>query len=132
MQSMSNSYPSVLRYLNRNPPSGDATTGANCYSGDAYQVRRWQHVVAVKKGAETRLYLNGESVASATGADSLSRGLTLIVGEASTTQRTYRYCGQLDELSLYEHALSEQEIRRHFRAVRLPAEGKEKANKEAI
>ena len=132
IQSLSSAHPSVLRYLNRNPPSGDAATGANCYSGDSYQVRRWQHVVAVKKGAETRLYLNGEMVANAMGADSLAKGLRLIIGEASTTQRTYRYCGQLDELSIYQHALSEEEVHRHFRAVPLPAERKGSANKETI
>jgi hypothetical protein len=97
-----------------------------------YQVRRWQHVVAVKQGSEARLYLDGKMAASAANAESLPRGLRLIIGEASTTQRTYRFCGQLDELSIYPHALSDTEVRQHFRSVHLPSDANAAANKETI
>ena len=70
-QASSGVHAGVLRYLNRNPPSGDATSGANCYSGDTYQVRRWQHVVAAKDATTARLYVNGKLAARANKAEAL-------------------------------------------------------------
>ena len=110
-------HPGAVRFLNRDPPSGDFLTGTSCYSGSSYQLRRWQHVVAVKEQQEMRLYLNGELAATAEDDRFLASDLRLIVGEASTSERTYRFHGQLDELAIYDRAVTERDIRAHFRAV---------------
>jgi hypothetical protein len=75
-------------------------------------------VVAVKDGEEMRLYVDGELVAKSNDNTKLSPGLTLLVGQLDRSRDWRRFVGQLDELAIYNRALSDGEIRAHFQLVR--------------
>jgi hypothetical protein len=109
---------SRLRYMHRDPPGIDPKVGTNCISTAHYRVRRWQHVVAVKRGPEMEIYLDSVLVGSSHDETSLAKNLCLIVGELNTKRRELSFVGQLDELAIYSHALQPEEIVEHVKAVR--------------
>ena len=53
-----------------------------------------------------RLYVNGELAAEEEDASELPAGLRLLVGRLYPSQRVRPFIGQLDELALYNRALS--------------------------
>lgn len=112
--------PGKVRFLHRSPPGLDPTTGVSCFSSDTYALRRWQHVVAVKDEREVRLYLNGRLSDSAPDDTQLDPDLRLLVGQIDQVRQDRQFVGQLDELALYAHPLSEEDIRRHFELARRP------------
>jgi hypothetical protein len=109
--------PNSIRFLHRDPPGSEYRTGTSCFSSTPYAVRRWQHVVAVKTGPEMRLYINGKLAATASDSSSLAKGLFLEVGQLIGTHEIVPFVGQLDELSVYDRALSAAEIKRHYKAI---------------
>jgi hypothetical protein len=110
-------HPGCIRFLHRSPASDDKS-GTSCYSTSPYTLRKWQHVVATKEGAKMRLYMNGELVAEGEDASALPAGLRLLIGRLYPSQRVRPFIGQLDELALYNRALSAEEIASHYRIVR--------------
>jgi hypothetical protein len=106
-----------VRFLHRDPPSVSSATGTSCYSSDLYLVRRWQHVVAVKNATQLRLYVDGELTATEHDESSLAANLDLIVGQAGPRRRIHPFIGQLDELAIYDRALSHEELMNHCKAV---------------
>ena len=111
-------HPGRVRFLHRDPPSGEPLAGTSCFSQAPYNLRRWEHVVAVKDGGEMRLYIDGELVAKANDNTKLAPNMTLLVGQLDRNRDWRRFVGQLDELAVYNRALSDGEIRTHFRLVR--------------
>jgi hypothetical protein len=111
-------HPGRIRFLHRDPPSEDANLGTSCFSKAPYELRRWEHVVAVKDGPQMRLYVNGQQVATAEDNTKLSTNLTLLIGQLDRHRDWRRFVGQLDELAIYNRALSDSEIRKHFQLVR--------------
>lgn len=111
-------HPGRIRFLHRDPPSDDAMAGTSCFSKGPYELRRWEHVVAVKDGGEMRLYINGGLVGKAGDNTKLSPGMTLLVGQLDRNRDWRRFVGQLDELAIYNRALSDGEIRAHYELVR--------------
>jgi len=120
-------HPGRIRFLHRDPPSYDPLAGTSCFSKSPYELRRWEHVVAVKDGGEMRLYINGELVAAADGNTGLAENLSLLIGQLDRHRDWRRFVGQLDELAVYNRALTDSEIRRHFQLVR-----PKKPSKQAI
>ena len=106
-----------LRLLHRDPPSSDVRTGTACFSSIPHSVRRWQHVVATKHGADLQLYFDGVLVASGSDSSPLSADLQLLIGQWGTEGRVCPFVGQLDELAIYGHALTEAEINGHVKAL---------------
>jgi hypothetical protein len=107
-----------IRFLHRSPPSQLMSIGKSIYSKNQYSLRRWQHLVAVKDGAELRLYLDGKLVASGEEATRLAGELHAMCGQLPLMDGGggRQYVGQLDEMALYDRPLTEQEIISHFRA----------------
>jgi hypothetical protein len=110
------SHPGCIRFLHRSPASN--AQGTSCYSKSPYTLRKWQHVVATKDGPHMRLYVNGELVADGEDASELPVGLRLLVGRLYPSQSVRPFIGQLDELALYNRALSQEEITHHYKLVR--------------
>jgi hypothetical protein len=83
-------------------------------------LRRWQHLVAVKDGAAMKLYINGELVGEGRDTNELPTGLRLLIGRLyPDSSRSVRpFIGQLDELAIYDRALSPEEIAKHFQLIR--------------
>ncbi len=117
--------PNGIRFLHQDPMSLDPTTRTSCQSISSYSVRKWQHFVARCEAKQLELFVDGKVVASGHSSAPLPEGTRVLVGQLYPTidrgpQGTaYRpYVGQIDELSLYERALSVEEIRRHCELAR--------------
>lgn len=95
------------------------------YSSTPYAVRQWQHVVASCEGSEMKLYLDGQVVLREKTADKLGNGLRVLMGQLYPPTRQIRdevtarlYSGELDEVALYDRALSDTEINYHIQLVK--------------
>ena len=108
--------PGTIRFVHHNPLSGKPRFDTSCFSQDRYHVRRWQHLVAVKQGSEMRMYFDGNLVASAVEHTTLTSGVQLRVG-SDIVNHGRNFVGQLDEVALYDRALTVDEIRRHNAAI---------------
>lgn len=113
-------HPGRVRYVHELQRSFDV----DCYSPQPYTVRKWQHFAAVKTPSEMRLYANGKLVNSAAGAGGLSEGLRVMMGqllpadsEAPNDVTPRLFVGQLDEVALYDRALTDKEILTRVRMV---------------
>jgi hypothetical protein len=106
-----------LRFLHRDPPGSSYKWGTSCFSAKPYTPRRWQHVVAVKEGSTMRLYLNGDLTGTSEDPTSLARDLYLEVGQLVGNHQIVPFVGQMDELSVYNRALSEKEVKQHYKAM---------------
>lgn len=117
--SFSREHPFTVRYLHRDPPDSNHRMGTSCFSEQHYRIRRWQHMVTVKRGALMEIYLDGKLSATAHDPSSLASDLNLTVGRCEPSSRVYpfQFIGQLDEVAVYKHALSAEEVDKHFRAV---------------
>lgn len=110
-----------LRFLHRSPLSAAPTTDATCFSKKTYSARRWQHVVATKEGDALHLFVDGVLVDSTETADPTPRGLQLVIGQLYTDSLDRFFVGQLDEIAIYDRALSPSEAARHHDLLRPPA-----------
>jgi hypothetical protein len=112
-----------LRYLHRDPPGLDPKVGTDCRSDVPYRLRRWQHVVAVKRGPDMEIYLDGKLVGTKRDESSLAQHLCIIVGTSGIPRRgvlrpkQVQFIGQLDELAIYGRPLGNDEIKQHIDAV---------------
>jgi hypothetical protein len=113
--------PGSIRFLHRNPPG--IYGGSNAFSSQPYIPRQWHHVVATKSDAEISVYVDGKL----TGVESEPTRLTvdprIVIGrlhlEANPTslnlRETRQFCGQIDEIAIYNRALKTHEVEMHFR-----------------
>ncbi|WP_394848078.1 LamG domain-containing protein [Pendulispora brunnea] len=96
-------------YLRQNGDQGDTVTFRTAAS------TAWVHVVATYDGNVGRLYLNGAEVASSSFRDSLVGGQSeLYLGNSASGSGGFN--GQLDELAIYDHVVSADRIRVHYKA----------------
>jgi len=114
--------PGRICFLHRSPGGSDYKKGTYCFSDAKYQVRHWQHFVAVKDKQQMKLFLDGQLVASAEDETPVAEDLMLLIGlihfRATTPKETRRFVGQMDEIAVYDRPLSGQEIRRHYQLLR--------------
>jgi hypothetical protein len=108
--------PHRLRFLHR--ATLGVQGGVSCYSDASYEPRRWQHVVAVRAGATLRLYLNGELVQQCEDPSRMSLGLQLVMGQLYTETVERFFIGHIDEVAIYDRALPDDEVRRHYTHLR--------------
>lgn len=109
-----------VRFLHRSPLSAYTANDVSCFSQDLYAARKWQHLVATKAGDQLRLYVDGKMVASGMDAKPTPRGLQLVIGQLYTESLDRFFIGQLDEIAIYDRALSANEISRHHEHLRPP------------
>lgn len=109
--------PKTLRYLHRSPPH-ESLVGTSCSSPQPYQIEVWQHVAAVKTGDVMQMYMDGRLVSSARDETHLPRNLSLVIGQLFSFGTVRPYVGRLDELAIYNRALSIDEIVRRVSLVR--------------
>jgi hypothetical protein len=111
-------HPNSIRFLHRDPPVRDSRLGTNCFSNEPYTVRRWQHLVAVKRGSQMELYVDGNLEAQAMDESSLSSGQRLVIGrQALSVDKSLQFIGQLDEVAVYAKALTPEEIQAHYKLI---------------
>jgi hypothetical protein len=109
--------PGRIRFTHRNPPA-DAG-GTTCLSSAPYELRRWQHVVAVKKGSTMQLYLNGQVVSNGRNSTELAAGMRVLMGQLHPHDPmrpvvVRPFVGEMDEVAIYDRALGEREIVKHY------------------
>lgn len=64
-----------------------------------------------------RLYVNGRLAGTNQDATPMAQGLCAVVGQTIAIDSAKQFFGQLDEISIYDRALTEEEVREHYQAV---------------
>lgn len=105
-----------IRFLLREPMG--YFTNSSTYSSQLYSPRSWQHVVALRRGNEFQTYLDGSLVQSQIGKTTTPRDLTMVIGKLYTDELYRPYVGCLDEIAIYDHALSEDDVSRHYKSLK--------------
>ncbi len=109
--------PASHRLLHRWPAGWEG--GDNVYSPDPYVPNRWQHVVGQVRGDRMELYVDGEPAGTLSIKPEHQDTLCQFVVGRLTTQPgsgvsiDRPFVGRLDELAVYDHPLSIEEIRAH-------------------
>jgi len=78
-------------------------------------VNTWYHVVGIRKGMSTKIYINGELKALMNHSDSalsVDNAVQLVLGKHSWGSY---FPGLIDEVAIYNRALSDIEIQQHYR-----------------
>jgi hypothetical protein len=106
-----------IRFLHRWPPG--LSGGDNLFS-DYYVPYRWHHAVAQMRGDRMELYVDGVALPTlSVGPDRGTEACQFLVGRLkplqgpSGTLQSRNFVGQIDEIALYDHPLSAEEVRRH-------------------
>ena len=111
--------PASVRFLHRSPPSMKG--GDNLYSETLYVPYRWHHIVGQLNGDQMELFMDGEPTPAMSvdpeyinsPCQLLLGRLTLVPKHAADTSRPL--VGRLDEVAVYDHALTAEEVRTHYR-----------------
>ena len=72
----------------------------------------WYHIVGVKNGSESRIYVNGSIVAAGTLSDAATANDALHIGSYPTTSLSVN--GYLDDVKIFNRALTENEVTREY------------------
>lgn len=113
--------PASVRFLHRwLGGAGLGYVDSNLLSRHSYRPGRWHHVVAQKDGGRIDLYFDGVRDYSMTlDKDAPNRLCRLVVGrrtaDLSLADDSRPFVGRLDELAVYDHPLSADEVQQHFR-----------------
>jgi len=105
--------PFDFRFSHRYPAT--SSLGKNIFADEAYVPGKWYHFVAVKDKNSFKLYLNGQlkqSLADKANNDALP--YLFYLGKIDPIRDMRQFIGQLDEVALYNKALSPEEINEHF------------------
>jgi hypothetical protein len=117
--------PCAVRFLDRWPPT---SFGSNVFSRRTMVPSLWHHIVGQKAGDRLELYVDGEQVGTSPAKlnaedddDAATMACQLLVGRLKQrsgppfTNEIRAFEGRLDELAVYDRALSPDGIRRHAR-----------------
>ena len=115
--------PRAIRFFHRWPAEDFRHGATHVFSRGQYFPGRWHHIVAVREPERLCLYHNGKlqsrvNVAPNQDGDTYQ----LMLGRyarASSDRKAFSgpFSGRLDEVALYDHALSESDIQEHYRLV---------------
>ena len=98
--------------------------GAPLVGSTAIALRTWNHVALVRDGQSVAVYLNGNPAPEITGrVESAARqdAEQIFLGGRADKEATFE--GKLDEVAIYNRALSPEEIRRYYELAGIPAGG---------
>jgi T5SS/PEP-CTERM-associated repeat protein/autotransporter-associated beta strand protein len=102
------------QYLTLNFGYGSPSDVGYSYSTPAVttiQTNAWQHIVATASGSDYRVYVNGEQVGRVTNAVPIPFDVNnYILGNSDLVGSGYRVNGMMDEVRIYNRALSSNEV----------------------
>jgi hypothetical protein len=117
--------PCAVRFLDRWPAT---SFGSNVFSRRTMVPSLWHHIVSQKAGDRLELYVDGEQVGTSPAKlnaqdddDAATMACQLLVGRLKQrsgppfTNEIRAFEGRMDELAVFDRALSPDEIRRHAR-----------------
>jgi hypothetical protein len=78
------------------------------------QTDKWYHLVAVRQGESADLYVDGEHVAGGPAFEVADSDYPLIVGRRADDDQRFPLIGALDEVVIYQGALSAAEVQAHY------------------
>jgi hypothetical protein len=99
-----------LRFVQNPGEHGTTDTPAGLFN----QSGTWYHLVAVRQGDRVDVYVDGERVASGPASDVADSDNPLIIGRRADDEQRFPLIGALDEVMLYEGALSAPEVQAHY------------------
>ncbi|WP_158261171.1 MULTISPECIES: LamG-like jellyroll fold domain-containing protein [Pirellulaceae] len=112
--------PATIRMLYRYPPT-TYDGGKNIFSPNSCTPGIWTHIVAVKTPEAIRLYCDGQLQVNLDDLDfDDSSPYTVVLGQLDSVRSMRQLEGQLDEVAIYEKALTEEQIRRHYEIIAGP------------
>jgi len=94
--------------------STDGSSGGWSVSGGTVEVGKWHHVVATYDHPTAKLYDNGIEVASSKHCSALPVAGAYEVRIGRASESYYPFNGSIDEVRIYNRALSEQEVKQLF------------------
>ncbi|UCE74831.1 MAG: right-handed parallel beta-helix repeat-containing protein, partial [Methanomassiliicoccales archaeon] len=93
---------------------GDDTSVISNIWGPSLSLDQWNHVVVQKEDTSLRMYIDGALVNSATGSANIAgTPIDMYIGYSSYNFQSFN--GTIDELMIYDYALSEDEIAELYR-----------------
>ena len=98
-----------VRYLHRFPTG--VSGGTSIYSAGGYNNDAWHYLVAVKRGANLTLYLDGAIAGTSTDSHAPDYALDITLGRVSKTGSSRYFNGLLDDVRIFNRALGLAEIR---------------------
>ncbi|MEX0642694.1 MAG: LamG domain-containing protein [Pirellulales bacterium] len=112
-----------IRFVHSVPPGLSVNRSSSCIAESPYEPRRWHHIVAVKEEDKLQLYIDG--ALSGTQSDStrfdfpffVVLGTRLLERTNDRSRDFVTFVGQLDEVAIYDHALSREEVSRHYHLI---------------
>jgi len=111
--------PGEVRFLHRWPPSDWG--GDNLFSSRHYVPYRWHHLVAQNNGGMMELYVDAVPVPPIPiHSDTATEACALLLGRLKPEPRpegkihSRPFVGRIDELALYNHPLSAEDVRSHY------------------
>ncbi|WP_158545389.1 LamG domain-containing protein [Bremerella cremea] len=109
--------PATIRMLYRYPAK-TFHGGMNAFSPNSCVPGLWTHVVAVKTNNGTHLYVNNQHKVIF---DELrfddDSPYTVVVGQLDSARPLRQFEGQIDEIAIYNKALTPEQIKRHYEAM---------------
>lgn len=107
--------PGAFRFLHRVPPGREASIGFNLLTKGICTPGKWQHVVVIKRDHQLELYWNGVLAKRAAAKEVDCEGdFHLYVGQLKPSTNERQVAGRMDEIAVYPHALSGDEVRSHY------------------
>jgi len=108
--------PGSVRTLFRDPPGRSPDSGFNLFTQGLVTPGMWQHVVMVKKQGKFQLFYNGSLAREVEIEDSSNEEpFRCMLGQLALRQAGRQFSGLVDEIAIYRHALSAEEVREHYR-----------------
>ena len=84
-------------------------------SGSAISVDEWHHIVGTYDGTTQKLYIDGTLVSSATTSQTISTTTNAEIGARNFSDRANEFLGKIDELAIFDRALTAGEVTAIFR-----------------
>ncbi|HWL10798.1 MAG TPA: LamG domain-containing protein, partial [Planctomicrobium sp.] len=108
--------PGAYRFFHRYPPGQDMKSGINLFDHQTCTPMQWTHLVATKSRDSLSLYVNGQLLRRIEGATGSDDALyQLAIGQMDNHQLHRQFEGALDEMALYDRALTPDEVLQHYR-----------------
>ncbi|MCD4726536.1 MAG: LamG domain-containing protein [Pirellulales bacterium] len=103
----------------------DGTNWTRIYNTDPISIGEWHHVVATFNAGAMDLFIDGEDVAATietggTGATSINTNLLDLVIADNLWSQESRWDGGLDDICLYNHALTLADAAQNYAAMSIP------------